>query len=226
MFIGFFFIISFCNLFQIFNADANSGASTPSLSPRKELNGRAGSSSGVSSGGSGASSGSSLPSSGPSSGASTAGGAGSGGTTSSGAWSEEGEASSAETSVQGDGSAAASVQGDGEPEDETDAQAILDMFAARRTPQVNYLLFFMFLSSLLKNGKIFCCKFINNNNYCCYFLFVQITDVSSTSALVIWNLPVQEDVIVPNGELTYDLLLADRGGRYKAIYSGQSLTCR
>nr|XP_049691797.1 fibronectin type-III domain-containing protein 3a-like isoform X3 [Helicoverpa armigera]XP_049706942.1 fibronectin type-III domain-containing protein 3a isoform X3 [Helicoverpa armigera] len=168
--------------------DANSGASTPSLSPRKEINGRAGSSSGASSGGSGASSGSSLPSSGPSSGAS-AGCAGSGGTTSSGAWSEEGEASSAEASVQGDGSsAAASVQGDAEPEDETDAQAILDMFAARRTPQ--------------------------------------ITDVSSTSALVIWNLPVPEDVIVPNGELTYDLLLADRGGRYKAIYSGQSLTCR
>lgn len=77
-----------------------------------------------------------MPSSGPSSGASTAG-VGSGTTTSSGAWSEEGEASSAETSVQGDGSsAAASVQGDGEGEDETSAQAILDMFAARRTPQV------------------------------------------------------------------------------------------
>ncbi|CAH0700767.1 unnamed protein product [Spodoptera exigua] len=161
--------------------DANSGASTPSLSPRKELNGRAGSSGGGSLA-------NSMPSSGPSSGASTAG-VGSGTTTSSGAWSEEGEASSAETSVQGDGSsAAASVQGDGEVEDETDAQAILDMFAARRTPQ--------------------------------------ITDVSSTSALVIWNLPVPEDVIVPSGELTYDLLLADRGGRYKAIYSGQSLTCR
>ncbi|XP_052746072.1 fibronectin type-III domain-containing protein 3a-like isoform X2 [Bicyclus anynana] len=119
----------------------NSGASTPSLSPRKELNGR-----GEGSGGSGGAS--------------------------SGAWSE-GEGSSAGASVQGD--------------DENDTQALLDLLSATRTPQVS--------------------------------------DMTPTSALVQWNSPLPEGVNLPNVDLTYDLLLGDRG-RYKAIYSGPSLSCR
>ncbi|XP_013181184.1 PREDICTED: fibronectin type-III domain-containing protein 3a-like isoform X1 [Papilio xuthus] len=124
--------------------EMNSGASTPSLSPRKELNGRGG--------GSG-------------------GGSGSGGA-SSGAWSE-GEGSSAGASVQGD--------------DDNDTQAFLDLLSATRTPQVS--------------------------------------DITPTSALVQWNSPLPEGVSLPNVELTYELLLGDRG-RYKAIYSGPSLSCR
>ncbi|CAG9567387.1 unnamed protein product [Danaus chrysippus] len=119
--------------------EVNSGASTPSLSPRKESNGR--------------------------------GGSGSGGA-SSGAWSE-GEGSSAGASIQGD--------------DENDTQALLDLVSATRTPQVS--------------------------------------DVTPTSALVQWNSPLPEGVTLPNVDLTYDLLLGDRG-RYKAIYSGSSLSCR
>ncbi|CAH0603310.1 unnamed protein product [Chrysodeixis includens] len=165
------------------NAEANSGASTPSLSPRKELNGRAGSSSGVSGGSSGG--GSSAPSTSSSSGPSPAGG----GTTSSGAWSEEGEASSAETSVQGDApSAPVSVQDEQEKAEEARLQAILDNYALKRTIQVN--------------------------------------EVTPTSALVLWNAPLHEDVVVPEGERVYDLLLADNTGRFKAIYSGHSLTLR
>ncbi|XP_063376072.1 fibronectin type-III domain-containing protein 3a isoform X2 [Cydia fagiglandana] len=122
--------------------EANSGGSTPSLSPRKELNGRGG---GAGSGGSGGAS--------------------------SGAWSE-GEGSSAGASVQGD---------------DDDTQALLDLLSATRTPQVS--------------------------------------DMTPTSALVQWNSPLPEGVTLPNVELTYDLLLGDRG-RYKAIYSGPSLSCR
>ncbi|XP_068621688.1 fibronectin type-III domain-containing protein 3a isoform X2 [Battus philenor] len=118
--------------------EINSGASTPSLSPRKELNGRGGGSGGASSG----------------------------------AWSE-GEGSSAGASVQGD--------------DDNDTQAFLDLLSATRTPQVS--------------------------------------DITPTSALVQWNSPLPEGVALPNVELTYDLLLGDRG-RYKAIYSGPSLSCR
>ncbi|CAH2066329.1 unnamed protein product, partial [Iphiclides podalirius] len=118
--------------------EINSGASTPSLSPRKELNGRGGGSAGASSG----------------------------------AWSE-GEGSSAGASVQGD--------------DDNDTQAFLDLLSATRTPQVS--------------------------------------DITPTSALVQWNSPLPEGVSLPNVELTYDLLLGDRG-RYKAIYSGPSLSCR
>ncbi|XP_046961636.1 fibronectin type-III domain-containing protein 3a isoform X2 [Vanessa cardui] len=118
--------------------EVNSGASTPSLSPRKELNGRSGGSGGASSG----------------------------------AWSE-GEGSSAGASVQGD--------------DDNDTQALLDLLSATRTPQVS--------------------------------------DMTPTSALVQWNSPLPEGVTLPNVELTYDLLLGDRG-RYKAIYSGSSLSCR
>ncbi|XP_075992057.1 miles to go isoform X2 [Anticarsia gemmatalis] len=119
--------------------EVNSGASTPSLSPRKELNGRGGGSGGASSG----------------------------------AWSE-GEGSSAGASVQGD--------------DDNDTQAVLDLLSATRTPQVR--------------------------------------EVTPTSALVTWNSPLPEGVTIPETvELTYDLLLGDRG-RYKAIYSGSSLSCR
>lgn len=118
--------------------EANSGASTPSLSPRKEVNGRSGGSGGASSG----------------------------------AWSE-GEGSSAGASVQGD--------------DDNDTQAVLDLLSATRTPQVR--------------------------------------EMTPTSALVQWNSPLPEGVTLPNVELTYDLLLGDRG-RYKAIYSGPSLSCR
>ncbi|XP_045511632.1 fibronectin type-III domain-containing protein 3a-like [Colias croceus] len=118
--------------------EISSGASTPSLSPRKELNGRGGGSGGASSG----------------------------------TWSE-GEGSSAGASVQGD--------------DENDTQALLDLLSATRTPQVS--------------------------------------DMTPTSALVQWNSPIPEGVTLPNVELTYDLLLGDRG-RYKAIYSGPSLSCR
>ncbi|XP_045767101.1 fibronectin type-III domain-containing protein 3a isoform X2 [Maniola jurtina] len=117
----------------------NSGASTPSLSPRKELNGRGGGSGGASSG----------------------------------AWSE-GEGSSAGASLQGD--------------DDNDTQALLDLLSATRTPQVS--------------------------------------DMTPTSALVQWNSPLPEGVNLPNVELTYDLLLGDRDRRYKAIYSGPSLSCR
>lgn len=49
--------------------------------------------------------------------------------------------------------------------------------------------------------------------------------MTPTSALVQWNSPLPEGVTLPNVELTYDLLLGDRG-RYKAIYSGPSLSCR
>ncbi|XP_072936299.1 fibronectin type-III domain-containing protein 3a-like isoform X2 [Epargyreus clarus] len=119
--------------------EVNSGASTPSLSPRKEVNGRGGGSGGASSG----------------------------------AWSE-GEGSSAGASVQGD--------------DESDTQALLDLLSATRTPQVS--------------------------------------DMTPTSALVQWNSPLPEGVTLPNVDLTYDLLLGDRDGRYKAIYSGPSLSCR
>ncbi|KAG6443977.1 hypothetical protein O3G_MSEX003143 [Manduca sexta] len=119
--------------------EVNSGASTPSLSPRKEVNGR--------------------------------GGSGGSGGASSGAWSE-GESSSAGASVHGD---------------DDDTQAVLDLLSARRTPQVS--------------------------------------DMTPTSALVQWNSPLPEGVTLPNVELTYDLLLGDRG-RYKAIYSGPSLSCR
>ncbi|XP_041970315.1 fibronectin type-III domain-containing protein 3a isoform X2 [Aricia agestis] len=118
--------------------EINSGASTPSLSPRKDLNGVGGGSGGASSG----------------------------------AWSE-GEGSSAGASIQGD--------------DDNDTQALLDLISATRTPQVS--------------------------------------DMTPTSALVQWNSPLPEDVTLPNVELTYDLLLGDRG-RYKAIYSGPSLSCR
>ncbi|CAH3837456.1 unnamed protein product [Pieris brassicae] len=118
--------------------EINSGASTPSLSPRKELNGRGGGSGGASSG----------------------------------TWSE-GEGSSAGASIQGD--------------DDNDTQALLDLLSATRTPQVS--------------------------------------DMTPTSALVQWNSPIPEGVTMPNVDLTYDLLLGDRG-RYKAIYSGPSLSCR
>ncbi|XP_037976773.2 fibronectin type-III domain-containing protein 3a isoform X1 [Plutella xylostella] len=114
--------------------EANSGASTPSLSPRKELNGRGGASSG--------------------------------------AWSE-GEGSSAGASMQSD--------------EDCDTQAFLDQLSAKRTPQVS--------------------------------------EVTSTSALVQWNSPLPEGVPPPPHDLTYDLLLGDRG-RYKAIYSGPKLSCR
>lgn len=51
--------------------------------------------------------------------------------------------------------------------------------------------------------------------------------MTPTSALVQWNSPLPEGVTLPNIELTYDLLLGDRGrGGYKAIYSGPSLSCR
>lgn len=116
--------------------ELNSGATTPSLSPRKELNG------------------------------SRSGGA------SSGVWSE-GEGSSAGASVHGD--------------DEHDTQTVLDLLSATRTPQVS--------------------------------------EMTPTSALVQWNSPLPEGVTMPSVELTYDLLLGDRG-RYKAIYSGPSLSCR
>ncbi|XP_050675432.1 fibronectin type-III domain-containing protein 3A isoform X2 [Leptidea sinapis] len=53
----------------------------------------------------------------------------------------------------------------------------------------------------------------------------QVSDMTPTSALVQWNSPIPEGVTLPNVELTYDLLLGDRG-RYKAIYSGPSLSCR
>lgn len=57
-------------------------------------------------------------------------------------------------------------------------------------------------------------------------LFVnQVSDISPTSALVQWNSPLPEGVTLPSVELTYELLLGDRG-RYKAIYSGSSLSCR
>ncbi|KAJ0181686.1 hypothetical protein K1T71_002408 [Dendrolimus kikuchii] len=127
--------------------DVNSGASTPSLSPRKEMNGRGGGSGGGN-------------------------GSGGSGGASSGAWSE-GEGSSAGASLQGD--------------DEHHTQAVLDLLSATRTPQVS--------------------------------------DMTPTSALVQWNSPIPEGVTLPNVELTYDLLLGDRG-RYKAIYSGPSLSCR
>lgn len=49
--------------------------------------------------------------------------------------------------------------------------------------------------------------------------------MTPTSALVQWNSQLPEGVPPPNLELTYDLILGDRG-RYKAIYSGPSLSCR
>ncbi|XP_028033962.1 fibronectin type-III domain-containing protein 3a isoform X2 [Bombyx mandarina] len=113
--------------------DVTSGTSTPTLSPRKELNGRGG--------------------------------------TTSGAWSE-GEGSSAGASVHSD---------------EDDTQAILELMSTARKPQVS--------------------------------------DMTPTSALVQWNSQLPEGVPPPNLELTYDLILGDRG-RYKAIYSGPSLSCR
>lgn len=59
-----------------------------------------------------------------------------------------------------------------------------------------------------------------------YFLF-KVSDITSTSALVQWNSPLPEGVTLPNVDLTYDLLLGDRDvKRYKAIYSGPSLSCR
>ncbi|XP_060802141.1 fibronectin type-III domain-containing protein 3A isoform X2 [Amyelois transitella] len=55
----------------------------------------------------------------------------------------------------------------------------------------------------------------------------QVSDITPTSALVQWNSPHPEGVTLPNLELTYDLLLGDRDvKRYKAIYSGPSLSCR
>ncbi|KAM3962813.1 miles to go [Aphomia sociella] len=55
----------------------------------------------------------------------------------------------------------------------------------------------------------------------------QVSDITPTSALVQWNSPYPDGVPVPNLELTYDLLLGDRDvKRYKAIYSGPSLSCR
>ncbi|KAL4715145.1 hypothetical protein ACJJTC_012192 [Scirpophaga incertulas] len=55
----------------------------------------------------------------------------------------------------------------------------------------------------------------------------QVSDITPTSALVQWNSPLPEGVTLPNVELTYDLLLGDRDvKRYKAIYSGPSLSCR
>ncbi|CAH2265247.1 jg19785 [Pararge aegeria aegeria] len=53
----------------------------------------------------------------------------------------------------------------------------------------------------------------------------QVSDMTPTSALVQWNSPLPEGVNLPNVDLTYDLLLGDRK-RYKAIYSGPSLSCR
>ncbi|GBP38064.1 Fibronectin type-III domain-containing protein 3a [Eumeta japonica] len=53
----------------------------------------------------------------------------------------------------------------------------------------------------------------------------QVSEMTPTSALVQWNSPLPEGVPLPRHELTYDLLLGDRG-RYKAIYSGPSLSCR
>lgn len=51
--------------------------------------------------------------------------------------------------------------------------------------------------------------------------------MTPTSALVQWNAPIPEGISLPNVELTYDLLLGDRGrGGFKAIYSGHSLSCR
>ncbi|XP_053606193.1 fibronectin type-III domain-containing protein 3a isoform X2 [Plodia interpunctella] len=55
----------------------------------------------------------------------------------------------------------------------------------------------------------------------------QVSDITPTSALVQWNSPHPEGVALPSLELTYDLLLGDRDvKRYKAIYSGPSLSCR
>lgn len=70
LFLGFYFVTT--EIFEYLCTELNSGASTPSLSPRKELNGTR-----------------------------SEGGGGSGGGASSGAWSE-GEGSSAGASVQGD----------------------------------------------------------------------------------------------------------------------------
>ncbi|CAH0749158.1 unnamed protein product [Diatraea saccharalis] len=55
----------------------------------------------------------------------------------------------------------------------------------------------------------------------------QVSDITPTSALVQWNSPIPEGVTLPNIDLTYDLLLGDKDSkRYKAIYSGHSLSCR
>ncbi|RVE53302.1 hypothetical protein evm_002135 [Chilo suppressalis] len=55
----------------------------------------------------------------------------------------------------------------------------------------------------------------------------QVSDITPRSAFLQWNAPVPESVTVPNIDLTYDLLLSDKETkRYKAIYSGPSLSCR
>lgn len=63
------------------------------------------------------------------------------------------------------------------------------------------------------------------HNICNNTFHPQVSDITPTSALVQWNSPLPEGVALPNTELTYELLLGDRG-RYKAIYSGSSLSCR